>query len=299
MKKISLNNTKKGFTLIELLFAMSFIAVLLLTIAVLTVHIITIYQKGLSIRSVSTTGRQLIDDFSRSIISSPIQDISVSDINNDGKIDESEEIAAMRKYYFQYFHTMELAPDASLNEPEDNIRRVPTVGAFCTGTYSYLWHTAYALQDNAVPYRVMYSYRDEGGADRSAENFKLLKISDPGREICNVDLNSSGTSNYSINSKAAPVEMLSTDESDLVLYDMQVFPASQNRITGHSFYSATFILATSRGGIDIFANGEYCSAPSHTLRTDFSYCAINKFNFAVRSTGEVRWDEGYGSRSTF
>jgi len=84
-------------------------------------------------------------------------------------------------------------------------------------------------------------------------------------------------------------------ESDLALYDFRVFPPTVNRVTGHVFYSATFVLGTLRG-IDITAAGNYCVNISETLNTDFAYCSINKFNFAMTTMGTGGLQDYYGQR---
>ena len=52
------NSTKKGFTLVELSLAIVFISILLLTIGFLTVHITSVYQKGLAMKAVNATAKE-------------------------------------------------------------------------------------------------------------------------------------------------------------------------------------------------------------------------------------------------
>lgn len=59
------HNNAKGFTLIELMLSMSFIAVLLLAIAMTIIQIGTIYNKGIIAKDLNQTARQVSDDFSR------------------------------------------------------------------------------------------------------------------------------------------------------------------------------------------------------------------------------------------
>jgi hypothetical protein len=87
---------------------------------------------------------------------------------------------------------------------------------------------------------------------------------------------------------------------DLALYDFTIFPATQHYKTLQIYYSGMFILATYRGGVNIKSNGEFCEGSdeadgmadvdsdgnSEFTMNDFDYCAINKFNFAARATGE-------------
>lgn len=294
-------NFKDGFTLIELLFAMTFLAILLLVIALLIVHIITIYQKGLSIRAISSTGRELIDDMTRSIGASPLYDFDDARFDTDGTdgLSEQEQIAARTQYFFQVYKSFDI-DGSGINQT------LPAFGAFCTGTYTYLYNTAYSI--NANRDTATYIYTDSKGVEQRigapyTAPFKLLKITDMGREICTQMIADDLTikqdhSTFTVlnNGGVDPVKMIDADESDLALYDFQVFPVVQNRITGHSFYSSSFILATLRGGVNILSNGNFCEEPHYTLATDFAYCAVNKFNFAMRATGEVDHDLDYGSR---
>ena len=76
MKKKILNysDVKSGFTMVELSLTMAFVAVLLITIAVITSNIMTIYQKGLTIKAVNSVGRGLTDEFITGITSAPAVD---------------------------------------------------------------------------------------------------------------------------------------------------------------------------------------------------------------------------------
>lgn len=58
---------QKGFTIIELMLAMSFIAVLLIAIALTIIQIGNIYNKGLTLKEVNQTGRDLSTDINRTI----------------------------------------------------------------------------------------------------------------------------------------------------------------------------------------------------------------------------------------
>jgi type II secretory pathway pseudopilin PulG len=263
--------TKKGFTIIELMLSMSFLAVLMITIAILTIRIVSIYQKGLAIRAVSSTGRALIDDFTRSVASAPIQ-IQLLYGHDD--------------YFFSHTATIDV---------NGHDVTAQLFGGFCTGSNSYLWNTGYTINDPTLRL-----------ATYSGNSFHLLKISDPSREICSgysARKNTPGGATYSILSyfpqvgTADGLELLDQSEDALAIYDFKALGDVQNAITGHSFYAATFILATLRGGVDIFAQGDYCQDPPDNLNTDFNYCAINKFNFAMRATGETTDVDDYGERT--
>jgi type II secretory pathway pseudopilin PulG len=276
--------SRKGFTIIELLLAMTFVAVLMITVAFLVIRITAIYQKGLTIRSINQVGRNLMSEFSRAVADSPVDDSDDSD---------------------QFFYPIAQG-GTQMN------------GAFCTGRYSFLWNTGTAFpsvdqfgQSERPDRRIRFRNR----TSTDPYIFRLLRFSDNSRAVCRglrqMHLNNETVLNLSSVEQirdVVPVELLSltgtdaasaTDsasESDLALYDLRVFPPTINQITGHAFYSATFILGTLRG-IDISRAGDYCINMSATLNTDYALCAINKFNFAMTTTGDSGGtNDTYGNR---
>ena len=69
----------RGFTLIELMLAMSFVSILLIAIAMLTIQMSRIYTKGISLRQVNEAGLELSNDLQRSIQSSAVFDMTDSE----------------------------------------------------------------------------------------------------------------------------------------------------------------------------------------------------------------------------
>ena len=258
---------KRGFTIIELMISMTFVAVLMVSVAFLIIRMTSIYQKGITLKTVNQVGRDLITDFSRSVSGSLV------DVNTGT-------------------HFVDLSQTGTA------IGDIQTTGAFCTGRYSYIWNTGYALNDSygAKPINLSYTV---SGANHTLNAFRLLRIDDGARAVCAkfsaastgaagipVTISSSAGGTLSLGTLTSrPIEMILSSESDLALYNMFVFAPTKNDITGHIFYSATFILATLKGGVNINSSGNYCTEISETLNSDFSYCAINKFNFAMRSIG--------------
>lgn len=58
---------KHGFTLVELMLSMSFISLLLLGIAMLTIQIGTVYNKGITLREVNQAGQLISSDMQRAL----------------------------------------------------------------------------------------------------------------------------------------------------------------------------------------------------------------------------------------
>lgn len=59
----------QGFTIVELMLAMTYVALLLLAIAMTTMQISKIYNKGVTLKSVNQVGRDLSDELQRSVAS--------------------------------------------------------------------------------------------------------------------------------------------------------------------------------------------------------------------------------------
>ena len=290
-----MTKNKKGFTLIELSIAIVFIAMLLLTISWLTIHITTTYEKGLTMKSVSSTAKAMIDDFSRAIATAPPHSVDslCSSKYSGNAYDDCVADNARKFIYQQRYGSVKI---------NGEITQVPVHGALCTGQYSYIWNTAYTLNENDYPssdghtdYRATFYYNDT-----STDDFRLLKVTDYTRQVCADKLDDkkyiyNNTTDYHITTGISEQQTLkdlldrSTDGTNthLALYDLVVFPPTTHKATGTSFLSGTFILATLRGGININTAGNFCSEPAENLSTDFAYCAINKYNFSTRTSGET------------
>lgn len=90
----------RGFTIIELMLAMAFLSMLLMAIAIATIHIAKLYDRGMTIRTVNQSGRDLVASITR-------------DARSFGSLTE---------------HIVEPASDTN------------NLGRLCLGTVSYLWN---------------------------------------------------------------------------------------------------------------------------------------------------------------
>ena len=285
---------KKGFTMVELSLALIFISIILITIAWLTMHVTTIYQKGLAMKAVNSTAKELIDDFSRAIAASPAFTVETQCSSKYSTTTAMYTQCIMdnaRKFSYQQNYGM-----VSIKGADPKL--LPTNGVFCTGRYSYLWNTAYVLNSddyqvtNIASNKGRFLVREGGSPKLKSDSYKLLKVQDFDRSLCKQHLRAYS---YSYNQDndyvldfdpGTEVELLDTTDNDLALYDMTMFAPTIHKVTSAGFYSGTFILATLRGGVDINATGDFCTEPPDGLNTDFTYCSINKFNFSMRAAGE-------------
>ena len=314
--------SKSGFTMVELSLTLGFIGALLISIAVITTNIVSIYQKGLTIKAVNSVGRGLIDEFTSAINLAPSVD-TTSLCNNlvtvrDGNRTDLER--CITSHAFKYIFQANVDPNTG---EQYN-------GVFCTGYYSYIWNTYYS-ETADMSHNLKLKYRDAAkvaaGETGEAANvivgqdepFRLLRVEDHNYRVCSAitDSNYNTKADFSSDSliditkianstldnpiPAPTGGFLNEFDLDLTLRELTIFPISQDSVTLRSFMSGTFILATLRGNIDIKRTGDYCSlgvqlegdennpvgdtSSLNSLGSEFNYCAINKFNFAARTAG--------------
>jgi type II secretory pathway pseudopilin PulG len=141
------HDNHKGFTLIELMLAMTFIAALLIAIAITTIQISNIYTKGITLREVNQTGRSVSDELQRSIASSVPFDVTP-------RVDDSPSTATS-KYVVR---------DGG--------------GRLCLGNYTYVWNYGKALAGGTGAPAVFNSYSNDKTAIRFA------KVADASGALC-------------------------------------------------------------------------------------------------------------------
>lgn len=147
-RKISGQSTQRGFTLVELMLAMAFISMLLLAIAMTTVQIGHIYNRGLTMKEVNQSGRAISDDIQRTIIGA---------------------------------RPLNLA-DGSSYRPQiiDQTGSITTAGGrLCFGSYSYIWNLGLTIDKKPGDTNIN-KYTD-------GSLIRLAKVYDPGKSYCTPD----------------------------------------------------------------------------------------------------------------
>ena len=263
----------RGFTIIELMLAMAFLGTMLLGIATLIIRITNIYQKGLALRAVNSTGREIISDFTRTINGAPT-DVDINPAVTSAASGSTVTSKSVAEAHANYFLSVE-------SEGKQ------IAGAFCTGAYSYVWNTADNLRDDAGADNVFRINTSDGQTITP----RLARFVDRQRFACaHEPMSADGTFKpatdtdyksgaytfdlHEIASSDDITELISRDEMDLAIYDLRILPA------------------TLRGGVNIESNGDFCTGEGNLDGTDFTlndfdYCAVNKFNFSARATGEA------------
>ncbi len=286
--------TLPAFTITELSISMAFISMLLIAISGTIMYALSIYQKGVTIRNLNETSQALIDEISRSIAASgnPEPDCGLlrGQYVNLQKNKEACNTDSTKMFYFQQRGNVDIVAEST------TIEDVPLRGFFCTGKYSYIWNSGYLLDTNHYKNASLETFKINfsNGPASDDSDFRFLRVEDSNRLVC-AEAWTDGdykeglprdTITISSLDKAKSQELLNSGaETSLAFYDFSVFTRTYHQIASHSLYSGSFILGTTTGSVDITAESNTCKEKSDGLSTDFAYCAINKFNFAVRAGG--------------
>lgn len=286
-RKIIKNETKKGFTLVETSLSTALIAILLLAVALIVVNIVSIYRKGLTLKNLNSVGRTLVEDFNTTIAASVPSEVVMS---SSGSTDTptTTTYRDFSTYYYRNF------ADASLPK-----------GAFCPGTYSYIW------QNPSDESSIEIHYTLSGEGNKTIENFRLLKILDPEQLICSnlqedtssIDIRSGTVEDTNTALTYEPEEMLADTDIQLVVYNMVVSEVNSlknlnqdlDTLSTEILFSGVITLGTKTGiennqsysSRSLSLDTEACNTSENTIRgsgvSTFDYCAVNRFKFAARA----------------
>lgn len=135
----------RGFTIVELLLAMSFVAALLLAVAMMVIQMAAIYNKGITLKAVNQAGQSVTQDMQYTLSSAQPLDIGE---NGTGGLN----------------FRLQVQVGGQLNNPDG--------GRLCTGDYSYIWNTGRALANPVNRY------------EQSDEQIRFVKVRDVGALYC-------------------------------------------------------------------------------------------------------------------
>lgn len=310
---------KNGFTIIELSLAIAFIAILSITVVLMINNAVSAYHRGITLNQLNTTGMDIVEDMRKAIQESPARiakNECSSLYNDDGSTSSNgskKALESCEENEGQSFVSLtRLANVQRGSNSNATLNDVSISGVFCTGKYSYIWNSGYL--DEKGDYRVngeplKFTYED-GSSVKTKEDFKLLKIQDDTRAVCKaaaggldgeyrenitddaIDISCKNNKNKNDSTEictmleAEPEDILG-ESSNLALYSLTVGTPAMGGSLKTMLYSASFVLGTIQGGINVQTSGNYCATPEEAESDveNFDYCAINKFNFAAQTTG--------------
>lgn len=187
-KRMQKKKFKKGFTLIEFSLSVAFIGILSIAVALIISDTIAAYRRGMVLNQINTTGIDLVDDFRAAV-----QNSSTSSVKNLCGTVYGDSDNSMRKECegdnARNFTSVERLATVKIRGVEQ--KNVPVFGAFCTGSYSYIWNSGYHFSDeaevlNVPPASLKYKSSETETANfpKDGDPFRLIKVKDTKRAVC-------------------------------------------------------------------------------------------------------------------
>lgn len=234
---------QQGFTLIELMLAMSFIAVLLIAIAMTVIQIGGIYNKGLTVKELNQTSRDITEDLRRTISMS-------------GQFD----------------------PSTDYREVVQSGQRIG--GRICLGTVSYVWNYAGAIEsDNARLIRYPTGTRTGPiGLVKTPDASRAYCSLDPSSGQLAVPNLLSGDVDESRELLSAGDRGLS-----LYNLRPSTSSTAMDRATHQRLFVVRFTIGTGDTSLlNTGASPITCKTPSE-IGPDLNYCTVQDFSIVVRA----------------
>ena len=192
--------TKDGFTLVELALSMVFVGLLSVAIVLIINNTIASYQRGLTLGRINTVGSDLVDDMRSSVQSSSTSSLLSScymAIYGDGAkaMEASDREDCVNDNAYNFVSVTKTTDSLKINGAKVN-DEVPIYGAFCTGTYSYVWNSGYFWAENAefnekknkawawIDYTDYANGKSVSVKIGQTDAFRLIKVYDTRRLIC-------------------------------------------------------------------------------------------------------------------
>lgn len=135
----------KGFTIIEITLAMAFISVLLLSITLVSIQAGKVYNRGVILRDVNQSGREISDTLRRDFLQTNAKKIT--------KNDSGDYVITVRE---------------GANDIGSRV---------CLGSYSYVWNYAKVLNDAGLS-SSSNIFKVDG------KPINLVRVADPGAMLC-------------------------------------------------------------------------------------------------------------------
>lgn len=251
-------NRTSGFTLIELVLAMTFVSVLLLTIAMTLIQMGNVYNRGMTLKEVNQSARDVSDSLRRSV---------------------------------QAAGALEIQPGGG-----DTLQYVTMVdskntvvsGRLCLGNSSYIWNTATAIETNH-PNRARF-LTSSGAVSDTEINF--VQIPDTGRIYCAKD--GDGTlinKDISAAASAQAKELLKPGDRTIrmLAFSVTTTPQAADSASGQQLYTVSYRLGTgATSAMEIGTDGTPAAClPPNDPNSNLTYCNVQQFSLVLRAGSAV------------
>lgn len=252
MNHVVKKQQQQGFTLIELMLAMTFIAFLLVSIALTIIQVGAVYNKGTTLKEINQTSRDLNDDIRRNIRSSG---------------------------------SLNLATDYVLS-PTTATPASAVGGRLCLGSYSYIWNYAKALAGPATDSNVV---KYPAGSAKQGSIIRMVKVPDSARIYCAKDgVGALSYKDIRADNVAQAQEILEAGDHELGLHQLTITPAPTSAVNdsiSQQMVSIVYTIGTSR--ISALNATQTACLPPEIANSDPLYCNVQQFSLVVRAGNGV------------
>lgn len=240
--------SSKGFTLIELLLSMTFISVLLLSIAFVAIQTGRMYNRGLVLRSVNQAGREVSDTLRRDFLQTDASKISTTE---DGSL------------------------IISVKQGSQTISE-----RFCLGGHSYVWNYAAALNDERIRTTSEAIIRL---SDREQTPVTLARVIDQDGALCKKNEATGAYPNRVDPAQTTQLLKSITSRGEVVVAVHRLtFRQVAGGMARERLYGVRLTLGTSE--VSEITVGGSCRPPDDD-QSNQEFCAINTFDMIVRTNG--------------
>lgn len=239
-----------GFTLIELMLAMSFVAMLLLAIAMILIHSGNLYNRGLTLKAINQAGRDITDTLRRDFLQA-----------NAGKV--SRQVADEKQAVIWARAGGEVRS-----------------GRFCLGDYSYVWNVPKVIAGEVTggPGVIV-----ESGGVRAGRPVNFARVIDPDGALCKVHP-VTGKLPDTIDHTSLSHLLKPAQAGDVILavHSLGVKLLAHDGVSS-GLFAVNITLGTSQLESIDTANGS-CKPPADG-QANIDFCAINNFDMIMRTNG--------------
>lgn len=246
-------NKKRGFTLIELMLSMTFVTILLLTIALTVIRIGTLYNSGMTLKAVNQSSRDIADDLRRSVAAANSFEVPT------GGADTNQ---------FMYVRS----------------GSVIMGGRLCLGSYSYVWNTGKGIELPTNPSVAHYL----GASTSDTTIVRLAKVPDAGMRYCEKNPDGSIKAiDITASDALVSSELLPEGDRNIAVQSLSVTSDSRgyDGATGQRLYRFEYTLgAGPTSSMNETQTG--CLPPDHP-DSNITYCNVQQFKITLRNGSTV------------
>jgi type II secretory pathway pseudopilin PulG len=237
------SSTSQGFTLVELVLALSFISILLLTIAMTVIQMGATFNKGMALKEVNQTARDIDADFRRT---------------------------------FAAAEPIDLTPGAGQYAVTD------AGGRLCLGTFSYIWNTEKALTEDS-PELVKYSPTSPDPTKKQSVKLRFVKVPDSSKKYCAVTpTNTVATREIDAADIKLTTELVEAGDRQLGIegFSISTRDTARDAATKQQLYTANYVLGS--GNVSAM-NDTQTACLETGNDADPLYCHVDQFSLVIRT----------------